>query len=158
MEDAMPDGGFANDRMPLNHGIVEGTAILTARGAVAVESVRAGDRVVTRAGAMRVVAVERRVERMARLVKVSASALGHDRPEDDMWIAADQPVLVRDWRARALTGADRAMIPAVRLCDGEYIRAEVRRDAAIWTLHFDAPAVVYAGGLELGCEVVAVPA
>lgn len=154
----MPDGGFADDRMPLNHGIVEGTPIMTLRGAVAVESLRAGDRVVTRAGALRVVAVERRVERMARLVKVSASALGHDRPEDDMWIAANQPVLVRDWRARALANADRAMIPAIRLCDGEYIRADVRRDAAIWTLHFEAPAVVFAGGLELGCETVAVPA
>lgn len=154
----MPDGGFADDRMPLNHGIVEGTAIMTLRGAVAVESLRAGDRVVTRAGALRLVSVERRTERMARLVKVSASALGHDRPEDDMWIAADQPVLVRDWRAKAMTGADRAMIPAVRLCDGEYIRSDVRRDATIWTLHFEQPAVIYANGVELGCETVAVPA
>lgn len=154
----MPDGGFAEDRMPVNHGLVEGTTVLTLRGAVAVEDLRAGDRVVTRAGALRLVAAERRVERMARLVRISASALGHARPEEDMWVAAGQPVLVRDWRAKALAGADRALFPAARLCDGEYIRAEVRRDAAIWTLHFETPAVVYAGGLELGCETVTVPA
>lgn len=154
----MPDGGFAHDQQLVNHGVVEGTGILTLRGEIPVESLRPGDRVITRTGALRLVAVERRVERMARLVRVSASALGEDYPEEDIWIAAGQPVLVRDWRAKALTGADRAMIPAARLCDGEYVRAEMRRDAAIFTLRFDAPAVIYAGGLELGCEMVAVTA
>lgn len=154
----MPDGGFAHDLHPVNHGIVEGTGVLTLRGELPVETLRPGDRVVTRAGALRLAAADRRVDRLARLVRVSAAALAEDCRDEDVWIAAGQPVLVRDWRARALAGAERAMIPAIRLCDGEYIRAEMRRDAAIWTLRFDIPAVVYAGGLELGCACVAVTA
>jgi hypothetical protein len=141
-----------------NMGLVEGSMILTLTGPRAVETLREGDRIVTRSGAMVLRGVEVRVMRHARLVCVSASALAPDRPEEDITLAADQPILVRDWRAAALAGAPQAMIPADRLADGEYIRAEARRDTRIFTLHFDRPAVIYAQGLELGCEAVAVPA
>ncbi len=138
-----------------NVGLVEGTTVLTLRGAVPVESLRPGDRVITRAGAMTLTSVTGRTEPRGRLVRISASALGSERPEEDMCVAADQPILVRDWRAPALAGAERAMIPAGRLADGEYIRAEARREVRIWTLGFARSAVIYAQGLEFGCETVA---
>lgn len=139
-------------------GLAEGSMILTLRGAVPVETLRPGDKVVTRSGARKLTEIAFRTEARARLVRISASALGHDRPEQDIVISADQPILMRDWRAKVLTGADRAMIPATRLVDGEYIRHAARRDMRLYTLHFDTPAVIYAQGLELGCEAALIPA
>ena len=139
-------------------GLMEGTLVLTLSGAIPVEALAPGDRIVTRSGARKLVACEPRLLPRARVICISASALGPDRPEEDIRIAPGQTILVRDWRARALAGADHARIAAVDLCDGEYIRAEARRDARFFTLHFDAPEVIYAQGLELPCEPVRVTA
>ncbi len=141
-----------------NTGLVEGSTVMTLKGARAVEALRPGDRILTRAGAMVLRDIEVRCDRQARLVRISASALGNERPDEDIVVAADQPILVRDWRAQALAGVAAAMIPALRLADGAYIRAEARRDTRIFRLVFDQPAVIYAQGLEFGCEAVAVPA
>ena len=141
-----------------NTGLVEGCTVMTLTGAKVVQDLRAGERVITRSGALVLRDIDMRTESHARLVRISASALGNERPDEDITVAADQPILVRDWRAQALTGTDRAMIPAARLADGEYIRAEARRDVRIFRLCFDTPAVIYAQGLEFGCERVAVPA
>ncbi len=46
----------------------------------------------------------------AEMVRISASALGHDRPEADLFVAPDQQILIRDWRAKALYGRDVAMV------------------------------------------------
>ena len=141
-----------------NTGLVEGSTVMTLTGARPVQSLRTGDRIITRAGALVLRDIDVRTERHARLVRISASALGHERPDEDIVVAADQPILVRDWRAQALAGVPSAMIPAARLTDGEYIRAEARRDTRVFRLIFDQPAVIYAQGLEFGCEAVAVPA
>ncbi|MGQ0565917.1 MAG: Hint domain-containing protein [Gemmobacter sp.] len=141
-----------------NTGLVEGSIVMTLKGARAVEALAPGDRIVTRAGALVLRDIAVRRDRHARLVRISASALGNERPDEDIVVAADQPILVRDWRAQALAGAAQAMIPAARLADGEYIRAEARRDIRVFRLVFDQPAVIYAQGLEFGCEAVAVPA
>jgi hypothetical protein len=139
-------------------GLAEGTEVMTLRGPRAVEKLRAGDRIVTRAGALRLAGVERAAAGSARLMRISAAALAPDRPEADIVVAADQPILVRDWRAPALAGAERAMIPAARLADGEYIRTEPPRDLGLYVLRFETPAVIYAQGLELGCQGVMVTA
>ena len=139
-------------------GLLRGTPVLTMQGAIPVEDLAVGDRVVTRAGALRLRAVETHEVARARMVRIVDSALGKDRPEADIVIAEGQAILVRDWRARALADADRAMIPAGRMIDGEYIRAEAQRDAVFYALQFDEPAVVYACGLELACEAARVTA
>jgi hypothetical protein len=139
-------------------GLLRGTPVLTMQGAIPVEELAVGDRVVTRAGTLRLRAVEAHAVARARMVRIVDSALGKDRPEADIVIAEGQAVLVRDWRARALADADRAMIPAGRMIDGEYIRAETQRDAVFYALHFDVTAVVYACGLELACEPACVSA
>jgi hypothetical protein len=133
-------------------GLLQGTPVLTMQGAVPVEDLAVGDRVVTRAGMLCLRSVEAHSVTRARMVRIVDSALGKDRPEADIVMAEGQPILVRDWRARALADSDRAMIPAGRMIDGEYIRAEAQRDAVFYALHFDVPAVVYACGLELACE------
>jgi hypothetical protein len=139
-------------------GLAEGALVMTLRGPMAVETLVPGDRILTRSGALQLHSVDVRVEPRARMVRISAAALGPDRPEADITLAADQSILVRDWRAQALTGSDRAMIPAARLADGEYIRAVAARDVRIFSLHFAVPAVIYAQGLELTCDPVMVPA
>ncbi len=132
--------------------------VLTLKGAIPVEALSPGDRIVTRSGARRLVATEARNLDRAEVVCISASALGPDRPDEDVRVAPGQTILVRDWRAKALTQAKRALIALGDLCDGEYIRAEARRDVRIFTLHFEAPEVIYAHGLELACEPVRVTA
>ena len=85
-------------------GLALGTPVLTMDGELPVEFIMPGDRVVTRNGMRRVVQVEvTRVEN-ARVVAISRDSMGVGRPADDILVAPSQPILIRDWRARALTG------------------------------------------------------
>jgi hypothetical protein len=135
----------------LRHGIAIGTEVMTLEGALPVEYLCPGDRILTRSGTCRLRALSMTRIQNARVVRISESTLGVDRPAAAIVVTREQPILIRDWRAKALYGAAQAMIPARRLVDGEYIRAEVVADLRLYTLHFDAPEVIYAGGLELEC-------
>ncbi len=135
-------------------GMLAGTRILTLDGSLPVEYLTPGDRVLTRAGARRVRQIEVTVIRNARVVRVSQDALGLGKPQDDVTVTASMGILVRDWRAKALFGASQAVVPAQRLADGTYIRAETLAEGRLYTLVFDEPAVIYAGGLELACDGV----
>ena len=132
-------------------GIIAGATVLTLDGDLPVQFLAPGDRVITRSGARTLRAIEVAILTDAPMIRISASALGHDRPVDDMFVAPDQPILIRDWRAKALYGAQTAMVPASQLADGDYIRAELVTEARLFTLYFDADVVIYAGGLELAC-------
>lgn len=135
------------------HGIAGGTVLATLEGYLPVDFIEPGDRVVTRAG-MRIVR-EVRVHRYSgNTVTITASALGHDRPEQDLVLPASTPVLIRDWRAGAIFGQDQAMVPASRLVDGEYIIASKILGLRLYELLFDEPEVIYAEGVELGCDAV----
>jgi hypothetical protein len=138
--------------------LVAGTPVLTLDGALPVEHLLPGDRVITRSGAVRLSGISSQVVPDAALLRISASALGHDRPEDDVLLPPDQPILLRDWRAKALFGADRASVPAARLIDGSYVRAEHAPSARLVHLRFAQPVVIYAAGLELSCRTARVPA
>lgn len=139
-------------------GITVGTPVLTLDGELPVQFLAPGDRVITRNGARVLKAIGVQVLREAAMIRVSASALGHDRPEGDVFLAPAQKVLLRDWRAKALYGSETALVEAVRLADGEYIRKETVAELRLFTLHFGRDEVIYAGGLELACESATVPA
>lgn len=134
-----------------NLAIALGTPVLTLDGALPVEFLNIGDRVLTRAGVRRLHSIEITVVKTARVIRIAQDTLGVDRPEADLIVTPDQPILIRDWRAKALYGTDAAMVPAARLADGEYIRSEVLAEVRLFTLHFAEDAVIYAGGLELAC-------
>ncbi|MBT9247346.1 Hint domain-containing protein [Gemmobacter fulvus] len=138
-------------------GLSAGTTVLTLAGAIPVEYLTPGDRIVTRDGARALRDVQV-VAAPARMVRVSASAIGVDQPEDDMIITAETRILIRDWRARALKGCDQAVLTAAKLVDGEYIRHEATAGQTMYCLHFDTPVVIYAGGLELALSPVLVEA
>ncbi|EEW24766.1 Hint domain-containing protein [Rhodobacter ferrooxidans] len=132
-------------------GLSAGTKVLTLAGVLPVEYLCPGDRIVTRDGARTLRDVHVRVVQDARMICISASALGIEQPEDDVLITPDQPILIRDWRARALKGADQALVRAENLVDGEYIYTTTLREQRLFVLEFDTAAVIYAGGLELAC-------
>jgi len=137
-------------------GVLAGTLVLTLEGEIPVQFLAPGDRVITRAGASRLVKVAVHVVETAQVVRIVASALGHGRPDTDTVVALQQPILVRDWRAMALYGTPEAAVPAERLADGDYIRRDTLLEARFFTLHFAAEAVIYAGGLEMACPPVPV--
>lgn len=140
----------ARASLTLMAGLGTSTLVMTLRGEVAVERLRAGDRVVTRhAGAVTLRGVEARTSRLAA-IRVRAGSLGHTRPERDMVMGPGTRVHLRDWRAQALFGRPHALVAAHRLVDGEYVTEERPRGMTLHSLLFDAPQVIYADGLEIG--------
>lgn len=135
----------------LAQGITAGTMVLTLEGELPVQFLAPGDRVITRGGARVLKEIAVSVLHDVQMVRISASALGHDRPEGDIFVAPGQPILVRDWRAKALYDRNSAMVEAQRLVDGDYIRKEVVAEVRLFTLYFEREEVLYAGGLELAC-------
>lgn len=134
----------------LQGGIGAGTPVLTLDGYLPVEYLTPGDRIVTRAGARTLSDVSWRLA-MGPVILVPSSAIGHGLPRRDVIVARNQTILVRDWRARTLYGADEALVPAERMADGGTIRAINRPDLRLFTLSFPDLAVIYAGEVELGC-------
>ena len=139
-------------------GITAGSAVLTMDGALPVQYLAPGDRVITRSGMRVLKEVEVTVAQNVTMVRIAASALGHDRPEADLFVAPAQAIYVRDWRAKALYNKAAVMVEAQRLCDGDYIRKEVVAEVRLFTLRFEREEVVYASGLELACTPVTVAA
>jgi hypothetical protein len=139
-------------------GITGGTLVLTLDGELPVQFLAPGDRVITRSGARVLKNIQVNVLREAAMIRVCASALGHERPEEDLFVTPRQQILVRDWRAKALFGLDSAMVEAQRLVDGIYIRRETVAEVRLFTLTFERNEIVYAGSLELACAPVTVDA
>jgi len=141
-------------------GLPMGTTIYTLAGALAVEALYPGDRVITRdAGAQVLLDIRRhRVPAGTPMVRVTGDALG-GKPTQDTVLPGAQRVLIRDWRAQALYGTPAARVPLSRLVDGEYLRWTDDGPDALLSLHFAHPHIIYANGLELfSAEPVSVDA
>jgi hypothetical protein len=141
-----------------DHGMAMGTQVLTMDGALPVEFLTPGDRIVTRMGSRKLTSIEVTIVQSARVIRLAADTLGVDRPMEEICVSPDQPILVRDWRAKAMAGTATAMIAAARLVDGEYIRMETVAEMRFYTLRFAEDVVIYAGGLELSCTPAKVAA
>ncbi|MDJ0821516.1 MAG: Hint domain-containing protein [Paracoccaceae bacterium] len=131
------------------NALAAGTVVLTLDGALPVEYLNAGDRVITRdSGAVTLRAVRRGKRRVAA-VAIAAGSLGNTRPDRDAVLAANQEILIRDWRAEALFAASRALVPVSRLIDGEFVRDLGLVEMELVELVFDTPHILYADGLEV---------
>ena len=130
-------------------GLLGGSVIMTLDGEMRVSDLRPGSRVITRDTGMAVLRSVRRRRITGRAVRIKASSLGHNRPERDATLPAGQPVLVRDWRARALFGAEQALVPVSRLVDGEFVTLRDNATMTVYDLEFDTPHVLYVDGLEV---------
>jgi hypothetical protein len=131
------------------NALLAGTSVLTLDGALPVEFLNPGDRVITRDSGVAVLRAVRRRARALEAVRIRAGSLGNARPDRDITLAAAQEILVRDWRAATLFGASQALVPVARLVDGAFIRALGVIAVETVELVFDAPHILYADGLEL---------
>ncbi len=144
---------LAADMRPAT-GVAGGTLVRTLEGVLPIEFLEPGDRVVTRSGARRILAVSVTQTGSVDLVRIRASTLGHDRPAADLLVGPGQPVVIRDWRAQVLFGRDVAAIPAARLTDDEFILQERRSDIRLFALRFAEEEIIWANDLELACPAV----
>lgn len=133
-------------------GLVTGTMVLTAEGEVPVEFLSPGDRIITRDAGLATLSRLGRRRLVARAVRIAAGSLGDTRPEADLIVPSGQRVLIRDWRAPAMFGRERAMARAGELIDGEFITDLGLQKMLLHQLCFDTPHVFYGGGLELSCN------
>jgi len=136
-----------------------GTEILTMDGVLPVEFLEVGDRIITRSsGALRLRGIVRqKTPADLRLVHITPDALG-GKPDCETLLPPQQRILIRDWRAKALWGAEQARVAAARLIDGEFIKWSDKRPAALFSLHFARAEVIYANGLELVTAPLTMPA
>ncbi|MEI2805115.1 Hint domain-containing protein [Albidovulum sp.] len=134
-------------------GIAAGTVILTLDGALPVDFIEAGDRIITRDG-MRIVRAVTVHRYSGPAIRIAAGALGHERPEQDLILPAETPILIRDWRAEALFGAREVVVPVERLADGESVAPVAVLSLRLYELRFDSPQVIYAEGLEIACAAL----
>ncbi len=147
---ASPTSIFARPSLTHDHGLVSGTIVLTLDGEKRIEDICPGDRIITRNSGMVRLGEISRLSRLVSVVSIAAGSLGDTRPEQDLVLPAAQPVLIRDWRAKAMFGQTQALVQARALVDGEFIRDLGRREVVLHQMHFDGPQIIYAGGLELG--------
>jgi hypothetical protein len=131
------------------NALPSGSAVLTLDGALPVDYLAVGDRVITRDGGMAVLRSVRRHHARLAAVTIRGGAFGHMRPDQEIVLPATQEILLRDWRAKALFGASRALVPASRLVDGTFVRALGPVEMTWHALSFDQPHILYADGLEL---------
>ena len=99
-------------------GLATGTTVMTLDGEKPVEHLNVGDRVITRDSGMAVLREIRSEEAFVASIQIKAGSLGDTRPQDDMIVGPDTLVHIRDWRAKAMFGADVATVKAKRLIDG----------------------------------------
>lgn len=136
-----------------------GTMILTPKGQVAVETLEVGDRVITRDHGIQEVRwvgrTEVSVPRIAlnpnlRPVLIRKDALGPGLPERDMRVSRQHRILVRDWRAQMMFGAEGGvLVPAFSLCNDKTILEERPREPVTYIhIAFNQHEIVYADGLE----------
>ena len=137
--------------------IAQGARVMTLDGALPVEFLSPGDRVVTRSGAMRLRAIEMRVV-PGPMIRIAASGLGDGRPDRPLLLAPATPVLLRGWRARAIFGAPQALVAVARLVNGDDVTRVSGDELRCFVLGFDTAQVIYVDGVEVGCVAMAAPA
>ena len=135
-------------------GLATGTTVITLDGDLPVEHLNAGDRIITRDSGMAILRDIRISQVRVAAIKIKAGSLGHTRPQSDMIMGPDTLVHIRDWRAKALFGADVATVKAKRLIDGEFVSEIAARTITVYELIFDLPHIVYADGLEVASTAV----
>lgn len=136
--------------VPLSYGCCTGTPVLTGDGALPIEWLTEGDRIITRdQGMIRLEGTQRFVA-SGPIVAMRAGALGGVMPENRMLLLPDQEVLVRESRGLLRRTPKGRMVSAAELVDGDAVQW-LDRDAEyeMIALLFSAPHVIYAGGLEL---------
>ncbi|WP_096785818.1 Hint domain-containing protein [Rhodobacter sp. CZR27] len=125
-----------------------GAEVLTLRGVVAAGSLAAGDRLVGRSGAIRLVRIETFVLRDVEMLRIGAGTMAHGQPGAPVLLPPDQPLRLSGERADLVYRRDPVTVPAVRIADGRLNRIVRIAEIRLVTLGFDSPAAIYAGALQ----------
>ena len=133
-------------------GLCADTIVLTMDGELRARDIAPGDRIITRDAGMVVLLGVRRKRVTCDAVQIKAGSLGHKRPPEDLILPYGTKILVRDWRAEAIFGSAQALVAAQNLQDGEYVSLLPDQQLEIVEFIFEQPHVIYAGGLEIGCQ------
>ena len=133
-------------------GLCADTIVLTMDGELLARDIAPGDRIITRDAGMVVLLGVRRKRITCDAIQIKAGSLGHKRPPEDILLPCGTKLLIRDWRAEALFGSAQALVAAQDLQDGEYVSRLSNQELEIVEFIFDKPHVIYAGGLEIGCQ------
>lgn len=136
-------------------GLSAGSIVMTLEGEMPVEALAVGDRIITRDTGMAAITAIRKKDMTCDMVAIMAGSLGHTRPDRDVMLPADQRVLIRDWRAEALTGQKQALIPARALVDGEFVQLRQNMHVTAYEIDLDRAQVIYADGLEVVSHISA---
>ena len=141
------------DQPPTRTGVAIGSRIVTLDGVLPIEFLAPGDRIITRTGvkALRKITAQKI---SGEMIRVNLGALGKESSEQAPLLQPGTMVHIRDWRAQALCGKPQALVPADRLIDGEFITRERVGRKTVFTLEFDSAEVIYADGVELGCDAL----
>lgn len=141
-------GQFASYYMT-DTGLMKGAALLTLDGEIPVEFLSVGDKIITRDTGVSKVQHIQIATRKVHTIAVDPGGMGRGKPVEDVRLAADQMVLIRDWRARALFNSERALVAARTLVDGEFITDLGMRQTTLYQIFCDGPHILYCDGLEL---------
>jgi hypothetical protein len=135
-------------------GLMLGAKVLTLNGELPVQNLTRGDKLITRDDGAVVIRSIHRQTLHRRAVQINAGALSPSRPEEQVILVADQTVLLRDWRARAMYRRPQAVAAAGALVDGRHILDLGAQQMTVFQIFCDAPHIFYAQGLELGTSDV----
>lgn len=138
-----------------SHGFPVGTLIQTERGPLAVETLQPGELIETRNGGLQPLLGIKEVIRTCRAIKFQAGCFGARGPAQDMLLPEAQPVLIRDWRARAMFGQSQAMVRAGQLVDDTFIEDIGPRRLALYQLDLGRARIVQGFGIDLGTQSAA---
>lgn len=146
---------------PVSGGVIcftPGTRIATPYGAVPVEELREGDRVVTKDnGPREILWTGARHMSGARLfacpdlrpVRISGGAFGIDRPDDSFHVSPEHRLLVKGRAAQALFNTPEVLVRARDLVNGTTIRQDMRlREVTYVHLLLESHEVIWANGVE----------
>ncbi|CTQ51180.1 Hint domain-containing protein [Jannaschia donghaensis] len=135
----------------LRHALPAGSRVLTASGEMQVEAIDPGTRIITRDHGMTTVrdVIRMNVAPGTPMIRIPANAMGRGKPERDVTLPCDQPVVLRDWRAKTIFRAREARVAAQRLIDGSVIRSVTSNGGSVWCIVLDRPSALYVDGLEL---------
>ncbi|MDE9450690.1 Hint domain-containing protein [Aliiroseovarius sp. Z3] len=151
-----PGGVVAGDvrSTPPTAGLGPGAVIQTHHGNRLIETLAAGDRIVTAdGGSMRISAITVAVAPARDLCRISPDALIEGRRggrKSPLILASQQIIQVSGWLARAMFRRNQALVPVCAMVDGELIRhMKLDADLPLFQLHFETPALFRAGGLQM---------
>lgn len=155
-EHIAPDNCIAvvGAKIPNVAGLACGTTVMTLDGEQPVEHLTVGTRVITRDSGMAILRSITATETTVATVRIKAGSLGHTRPDKNITVGPDTLVHIRDWRAKALFGAEVATVKARRLIDGEFISELPAATHMVYELTFDRQHILYADGLEVASAAV----